>query len=321
MDMDKYTLEQKWNSLLPVGPGYKSLRIDSVCLPDLFVALYNVTTRCLVLQLPQNHNVDFQSTEKTNLSLEYFKETKWIILKLLDNNFTDLFDDLILSIYARVYNMNDVRSYSSELISTFYKWSEFFSDKNDLRLSQETVKGIFGELLVLKEHIAETDAASLNDMLDAWKGPYHNRHDFILARKDQEVKTKEDKSLDVLISSEYQLAAELGKGLDLLVVRILIDSSGISIRDLVMEIRQQIIGKLADFTIILKGLNAYGLNMRTLQEYDDYRYRPIAIDTYDCLASEFPSIIPANLPDTINNVTYNLRITALNNYLVSSKSL
>jgi hypothetical protein len=317
--MDKLQLEQKWKALLPDGPGYTSLRIDGHCIPDLYIGIYNITTRCLILKLPNHQKIDFLSTEKANLSIEFFRETKWIILKLLDNNFIDLFDDLILSLYGRVYGMSDAGQYSSELISTFYKWSEFFSDKATLRLSEEIIRGIFGELLVLKDYIAATDALSLNEMLGYWKGPYKNRHDFILPQKDLEVKTIEDTALDVLISSEFQLAAEPGKGLELMVVRILRDFSGISLRDLLIEIRQLIIAKLADFTIILKGLSTYGLNLRSLEDYDNYRYKPVAIDAYDCIAPDFPKIVQSDLFPAINQVSYQIRTTALNKFLLSSK--
>jgi len=319
--MDKLQLEQKWKALKPDGPGYKSLRIDGNCIPDLFIGIYNVTTRCLILKLPNHQQVDFQSTEKANLSIEFFRETKWIILKLLDNDFIDLFDDLIISIYGRIYDMADAGIYSSELISTFYKWSEFFNDKTTFRLSEETIRGIFSELIVLKDFIVETDAMVLNDMLGYWKGPYNHHHDFILPQKDLEVKTMEDTALDISVSSEYQLSAESGKGLELIVVRILRDSSGISLRDLLIDIRRLVVGKLADFTIILRGLSAYGLNLRGLEDYDGYRYKPIAIDTYDCIAYEFPKIVHANIPAAINQVSYQIRTTALNKYLLSSKKL
>lgn len=319
--MDKLLLEQKWKSLVPDGPGYKSLRIDGVCIPDLFISVYNATTRCLILQLPNNHKVSFQSTEKANLSIEYFRETRWIILKLLDNRFTDLFDDLIISIYGRVCTMSDAGDYSSELISTFYKWSEFFDDRATFRLAEESIRGIAGELLVLKDHITVTEANVLNDLLSCWKGPYNNRHDFVLPQKDQEVKTREDSMLDVTISSEFQLAAEPGKELELVVVRLLRDASGISLRDLVMDIRELLISKLADFTIILKGLSAYGLHLRMLHEYDDYRYRPVAIDTYDCTPEDFPKIISTGIDPTISKVTYHLRVTALDKFLLSSKPI
>jgi len=319
--MDIKQLEEKWKGLTASSKGYNSLRMDANCLPDLFVSVWNSNTRCLILKLPEQHKSDFQSAQKENLSLEFFPETKWIVLKLLDPRFTDLFNDLILSIYNKIWDKNNVWEYSTELVTTFYKWSEFFSDRDAFRLSEEKIRGIFGELIVLKEQIPETPAANLNELLSAWKGPWHNRHDFIFGQTDLEVKTKENSAIDILISSEFQLAPEPGKALELAVVSLKTETAGLSLRDLLLDIMDLISSRGADFSLILKGLSTFGLSPRSLKEYDDYRYTPVSLDGYDCSAPGFPKITPADISPAITQVNYYLRVTALKEYCKSSKPL
>jgi len=319
--MDNKSLEEKWKTLTADSSGYKSLRIDGACVPDLFIGVSNATTRSLILKLPAGNDIDFQSTVKANLSIRFFPETNWIVIDLLDVRFTDLFNDLILSIYNKIAEKNKVAEYSSELITTFYKWSEFFHDKDSLQLSEETIRGIFGELIVLREHITEAPASSLNDLLAAWRGPYHHRHDFAFLQTDVEVKAKEEAAISIQISSEFQLDEDSGKPLELAVVSLRRESAGISLRELVLGIRELIISRLADFTLVLRALTSHGLSIRALQEYDSYRYTPASIEIYDCSAAGFPRITPADLPESINEVGYALRTTALTTFLKTSKKL
>jgi hypothetical protein len=318
--MDIRLLEEKWKLLADNESGNRSLRIDGYCIPDLFVGIQDRSVRCLILKLPAGHAADFQSAEKANLSIELFPDTKWIVLKLLDNRFADLFNDLIFSLYNKICDKNDPREYSRELIGTFYKWSEFFDDRLSFQLSEETVRGIFGELIVLKEFISETSASVLNDLLNGWRGPYNNRRDFILGNKDTEVKTKEDGAADVFISSEFQLDQEAGKEMELMVVNVLPDPDGFSVNDLVLQIREMVTSGLADFTIVLKALAAYGLIPGNLTDYNRFRYKPVSLFVYNCLLPGFPKLVNSAISPLINNVKYNLRVTALNDFLVGSKS-
>jgi hypothetical protein len=319
--MDINELEQKWPILAADSSGYRSLRIDGKCIPDLFIGLYQKSVRCLILKLPPGYAVDFQSTEKANLSIELFAETRWIVLKLLDNGFADLFNDLILSLYNKLWDKTDAKDYSSELIRTFHKWSEFFDNKASFQLPEHSIKGLFGELIVLSEFIKTTSAAYLNDLLNAWKGPYNTGHDFILEKKNVEVKTRDDAAIDVHISSEYQLEPEAGKDLELSIVSIIQNDMGLTLHDLVLIVKDLVIAKLGDFTVILKALSCYGLNIHNLREYDRFKYNPISMSSYNCCADGFPKIVHSGISPSLNNVTYNLRINQLGHFLVGSKSL
>lgn len=118
-------LQKKWEGLSPhkAIKGFRSIRISSECIAELFIGQNNKGNRCLILSLPKEHNVDFQSTFKENLSIELFKDTNYIVLQLTDNTYYDLFDDLILSLYHRIKDKAEVAEYTKEFIQTFYKWS------------------------------------------------------------------------------------------------------------------------------------------------------------------------------------------------------
>ncbi|WP_026899237.1 PD-(D/E)XK motif protein [Daejeonella oryzae] len=316
-------LELKWQ-LISTGQwtGIKSLRIDSESIPDLFIGLSAELKRGLILKLPGNYLPDFQSSVKQNLSLELFPDTRWVVLTLLDEQYIDLFDDLIFSIYNKISNISEASVYVSELLKTYHKWSEFFQENQGNGLTDDAVKGIFGELVVLNDILKSTGSGEINDVLNSWKGPYDTGQDFIGEHKNIEVKTKLNSAAHVRISSEFQLQPEPGKELDLLIVNINPDPlDGNSLKDLVLIIRDYVVSKLGDYTILLKSLSQKGLTIRNLENYDHLKFIALNMVTYSCTDDDFPRLIRTNLPDAINTVSYKLNLTAIQPYLIYDKTL
>lgn len=315
-------LATKWRSLAgPPAEKIRSLRISATCVPDLYVGITPAGQRCLILRLPIGYEADFHSSVKQNLSLELYTETKWVVLTLLDELFNDLFDDLIFSIYNKIRNAAEADRYVSDLLKTYYKWSEFFQDSNSNALSDATIKGIFGELVALHEMIREQPSALLNDLLNSWKGPFDTGHDFIGELKNTEVKTKEQTATHIKISSEYQLQADAGKTLELQVVDLETDpAGGFSLKDAVMLLRDNITSRLGDYTIILHALSQKGLTPRNLTEYDHLRFLPLRITGY-AVNEGFPRIIRSELTDTINTVRYKINLSLVSGYILFEKML
>jgi len=317
--MNNKILENNWASITYTGKSkFDFKRIDTVCIPELNIGFNFLINRCLILELPVSNKVDFQSTVKENLTIEFFKETNYIVIQLTDNNYNDLFNDLIISLYHRIKSLPNVDEYSKELIQTFYKWSEFFEDKKSDRLSTEMIKGLIGELLVLKALVTISPSSKINDVLNSWKGPYDEGHDFELEALSIEVKTKEIYKLDIRISSEYQLEKELDKLLELTVVSVENDPvNGVSIKDLVIEIKDIVTEMLGDTSILLKAISQKGLTLKNLHLYDNFRFRPIHKINYDCTRIEFPKLIKSNVPKEINGLSYNIKIGLLDAYIIS----
>jgi hypothetical protein len=317
--MNNTILESNWNSIIYTGrSSFEFKRIDSACIPELNIGLNSFLNRCLLLELPPINSVDFQTTIKQKLTIEFFKEKNYIVIQLTDSEFNDLFNDLIISLYYRIKNISNVDEYSRELIHAFYKWSEFFEEKKSDRLSIETVKGLIGELIVLRSLIKNSNSTQINDILNSWKGPYDKGHDFELDIKDIEVKTKDVSKLDVKISSEYQLDKELGKILELVVITVEGDPiNGTSVKDLVLENKALILERLGDSSILLKAISQKGLTLKNMSLYDNFRFKAIRSHVYDCSSIEFPKLNKSNIPKEINGLSYNIRVSELDNFIVS----
>lgn len=317
--MRSIELKQKWSGLSenPVTIGFRSLRISADCICELYLAFSKEGRRCLILSLPSNKHLDFKGIQKENLSIEYFREKNLIVLQLNDSDFKDLFDDLILSLYHGIKSISQADEYSNHFIQAFYRWSEFFEDKKSDMLSEEAIKGIMGELLVLKLLITAPDKPEINFLLKAWTGPYDKGNDFELESKNLEVKTKSPSGIDVRISSEFQLEVSRGKGLELFVVSLLSDFTvGIHIGDLILEIKKLVQESSGDNTILWKALSQKNITAKNVSQYDRYRFKPVNWISYNCAAENFPKLSKSSIPEEISSLKYILRTNLLTSFII-----
>lgn len=317
-------LKLKWSGLSDSSPnkGFRSIRISAECIANIFIGVNSDANRCLILALPIEYEFSFKGSVKQNLKIEYFSEKKFIVLQLTDNSFYDLFDDLIISLYQRIKDLENSDDYCKEFIRTFFKWSEFFEESKSDLLSENTIKGIFGELIILKKYIIESNPSIINDVLISWQGPYDKGHDFILNHLDIEVKTKDHAIDNIRISSEYQLDIEFEKPLQLLVVSVENNFiNGFSIKDLLLEIRDLIIDRLGDSTIIFRAINQKGLTLKNVYMYDNFKFKAISKITYDCCLNDFPKLIKSNIPKEVHNVKYSINLNSLKEFIINIEKL
>jgi Putative PD-(D/E)XK family member, (DUF4420) len=317
--MTSIELKQKWSGLSenPVTIGFRSLRISADCICELYLAVSKAGKRCLILSLPSNKHLDFKGIQKENLSIEYFREKNLIVLQLNDSDFNDLFDDLILSLYHGIKSISQVDEYSNHFIQSFYRWSEFFEDKKSDMLSEEAIKGIMGELLVLKLLITAPDKPEINSLLKAWTGLYDKGNDFELESKNLEVKAKSPSGIDVRISSEFQLEVSPGKGLELFVVSLSSDFTvGIHIGNLILEIKKLVQESSGDNTILWKALSQKNITAKNVSQYDRYRFKPVNWISYNCADENFPKLSRSNIPEEIIGLKYMLRTNLLTSFII-----
>ena len=310
-------IQQRWRLIDKTGDGpYNSLRISGDCTPDLFIALDIKGARFMMLRVPDSVNIQCKSVEMENLTLAWYKKTRFILIGLLNSNFEDLYNDLVLSLYNRIKDMSDPFGYTEAFISSFHKWAEFFDGNAAVNLSEKEIKGLLGELVVLKNYINNTnDNARLNDILSSWEGPYDRAHDFYFPGTNIEVKTKEADQVAVRIYNEYQLQPESGKAMFLAVIDVKRDKDGISLNTIITELKTALINRGADVAIFLKALAKAGIRGDMAIQYNDYKWKPLTISFYNCSMSGFPKIISPEIPNSINNVRYNLTVSMLQHFL------
>ncbi|BCY29337.1 PD-(D/E)XK motif protein [Flavobacterium okayamense] len=318
--MNKEIIENIWKKIIPSGEGefeYKLLSKESI--PQLNIGFNKKSQRCLILELPFDFDKTFQQFEKENLSLKYFKKEKCLCIILNDDFFNDLFDDLILSIYSKIYNISNTEEYSELFTRHFFKWSAFFENKKTDGLTREQVKGFIGELFYLK-NLLHSSEISVDDVLISWRGPYDEGHDFIFEFRDYEIKTIESSKNSVRISSEFQLESEKGKELELVVIFVNPDNeNGLSLKSLINDIKTIVLDKLGDNSIFINALAQKGLTIGDLDQYEIYRYTPIGEISYDSTSENFPKLIRSSIPEEINKLNYSISLNLIEEFIINKK--
>ncbi|ADE55744.1 conserved hypothetical protein [Coraliomargarita akajimensis DSM 45221] len=316
-------MEGKWGGIGPTSGqhGLRLLRISGQCIPELSLGLDGNLKRCLVLSLDSIVNLEMPETTREHLSLSLLKEQQiqHVVIKLADAYFNDLFNDLILSIYNKISKIELQSDQARELIRSFYKWSEFFIRSSSSRLSREQIQGLSGELKFLRECVGNEAEMHIDDQLRAWRGPYDNSSDFIFENKSIEVKTILSGKNSVRISSEFQLATEPEKDLELLIFEVdLNPQDGTSLSDQLKLLKEAIYERLGDYTIILETLRQKGLNMSNVSDYDNFRFVFLSKRVFNAADDGFPKLTANNTPQAVDSISYAIKLPLLTEYLVQT---
>lgn len=312
-------IQSIWNTLTHSGQGeFEYQLISRETIPFLNIGYNSIGQRCLILELPPSFDKSFREIEKQNLSLKFFPGEKCLCILLNEDYFKDLFDDLILSVYNKIYQISSPEKYSQEFINHFIKWSAFFENKTYGALSPQEVKGLFGELVYLKELLLTPDI-DVDEILRSWKGPYNEVHDFIFDFKDFEVKTVSDTENYVRVSSEFQMECQNGKELFLSVITLSNNDNGKNIKDLINEIRIINYENGGDNSFFLNALLQKGISISNMDLYDRFRFKIVNLTCYDCNKDNFPKLISEKIPYEICKVTYNLQLNLIDNFITFKK--
>jgi hypothetical protein len=318
--MNKEKIEKIWVDIIHSGKGeFEYQLLSKQTIPQLNIGYNKKEQRCLILELPLRFDKAFQQFEKENLSLKYFSKERCLCIVLNDEYFKDLFDDLILSIYHKIFNISNPEEYSELFTRHFFKWSSFFVNKRNEGLSKDDVKGLIGELLYLKNLLIDSNL-DVDDVLLSWRGPYDDGQDFIFDFTDFEIKTIEKTKNNVRISSEFQLDSEKGKKIELVVISVEFDiNNGISLKSITNEIKSIVLDKLGDNSIFITALSQKGLTIGDLERYDIYRFNPVLETSYDSSNDTFPKLIKSQLPEQINKLKYNIRLNLIEEFIINKK--
>lgn len=314
-------IERRWLSIdVKYITGFRYIRFDKNSKPEFNIGFNSDGFRCIILELPKGFSFDFNYVKKENLSIKNIKKENYIVIELLNINYTDLFNDLLVSLYQKIKDITHAQDYSNEFVLTFGKWIEFFENDRKNQLNEEQIQGLFGEMFILNEYLKKSNPSKINSILSSWKGLYDVANDFEFDLKNVEVKTKKESKLFVKISSEYQLEKELDKDLELLVVSIKIDLiEGKSIHDMLVEIVKLVRANLGDLSILYQALNQKGLTLENLKQYNNHRFIVIKTESFDAGNDDFPKLTISNIVSEVSNLKYKLRVTQLDEFLIKMK--
>ncbi|PWL69744.1 MAG: hypothetical protein DBY30_00230 [Verrucomicrobia bacterium] len=237
------------------------------------------------------------------------------MFSLRDARYEDMFDcfckDIISS--SDIQAVADRNAYAF-FVNRYNKWAALFEKAPNDILSPSVIKGLIGEILVLKNilipQLGEVSA------LEAWMGPLLSPKDFIFEKSWVEVKTISSPVESIQISSIEQLDST-NDG-QIVIVRLdssnLADPDSISINGLFDEmvglLQNPVARNLFEEKLLVIG---YCFN----RLYDNVRFSFKKMELYK-VTPDFPAIKRESIPPAILQAEYNISIPAIEKFKIGT---
>ena len=195
---------------------------------------------------------------------------------------------------------------SSALVRWKY-WKEMFGKKKSQLLDKQEIKGLLGELYVLKHRMIP--AYGCRDAVKSWMGPLAGHKDFEIRRTWYEIKTINDGAVQIIVSSLEQLESEIDGHLILVRVDETSESNekALNLNKMILQITDMIEDPevLEEFRTKLDnvGYTADG-------EYDRSNYIVKGSDMY-LVNDEFPRLRRSEMNNAIGNVKYTILLAGI----------
>ncbi len=212
----------------------------------------------------------------------------------LDEVFTGLVSDVLAAV--EIAPERPLKAFYTVL----NRWRDLFRHA-PAPLGVGQLAGLFGELIVLNELLAEQSTA-----VDFWTGPSGSRHDFAVGSHSIEVKTSTaDRNRTVRIHGINQLQPPAHGSLDLVWIRLeRVPERGMTLAELVGKTRQA----SDDDTGLLFKLAEAGYLPADAGRYHDIRFEIREQRWYE-VHEEFPRIDPHVVPPDVADLEYTLDLS------------
>lgn len=191
----------------------------------------------------------------------------------------------------------------------FVRWRRFWAPDGAGEFSIEWLKGLFGELVVLKQLVDRASAA-----VESWIGPTDPNRDFSGHGIGLEVKTTTARPPVAKIHSLAQLDADSLRSLFLVVVLLAHDGNGRALNEIVRELDGLLEATPAAHETFLERLRKAGYRRELEDRYSEHRFSTEDVRWFE-VTEEFPKITRASFqspPDSrILGVEYMLDLSGL----------
>jgi len=250
------------------------------------------------------------------------KDTRMLVLRLVDSAHRDIFHRLCLDIVAAAGKAPTEREAVSTALARTWRWHHLLQGGGDIRLSPEEQKGLIGELIVLETLVLPYLTAK--DAVSTWLGPFGAPKDFEIGRVCIEAKARRGGATPfVAISSEYQLDTN---GIDELFLHVAElneeqspEKHAFTVTDIAAKCRASI--SLRDDGAVeqFDGLLA-ATGFRWEDDYSDTRWSDGEHHVFR-VDGDFPAIKADSCPAGVSNVRYALDLVACEPYRVTEQTV
>ncbi|WP_392566808.1 PD-(D/E)XK motif protein [Utexia brackfieldae] len=249
-----------------------------------------------------------------NINLNELKTTgnQALVLTLGKHIDQDLFYHLCQTLIQALNEVLDPLVGLSVALSQIKRWKIFMASANAKILSPEEIRGLFAELIFLKQMIKKTKSEYI--ACESWQGPETLHQDFIFFDTAVEIKSLSGREKNTIrISSENQLES-VNNNLFLKVFRLINmpeSEQSCSLNSLVKHIQDSFTDSEA-LELFYNKLAKLGYI--TLPAYDTAKFIVADEQTYR-LEDHFPKLVRTQLLPGIVNVNYEIKLEAITSYI------
>jgi hypothetical protein len=259
----------------------------------------------------------FRIEVKSNAFDYYITERhdrSWLMtLRLIDKSLADVFATLCSDLQEELSNITDELTLLDTVRDKLVSWQKLFEvTKNGLLTSNE-IKGLFCELLILKE-LLENSPYDFRTILSSWNGPRGSDQDFQLPNMNIEVKSIGMDARRIKISSLEQLVSD--KPLFLYVINLQPsgEPNALSISELVDDIEEKVANDASSLRILRTTLLAVGFVGNP--SYDEPKYRLNKKIIYE-VTENFPKLTKSSVGSGIDTAVYTIGIEGIGQFEVT----
>ena len=270
---------------------------------DLYVSLTKPWTTFYLVshyqadEIPNMKNIDITSIKRES-------DGKYV-LKLVnkETKYNRQFQNLCKNIISETSQSSE-QTGPNDVVSVCKKWSSFLKDAKNM--SEETIKGLLGELVFLKNYMIPRFGEY--DAVKSWMQPDFGKQDFIINDTWFEVKAISPDSNHITISSLEQLDSKQYGIISTITLRktSLESNTSITLKQYFQDVCGEIEDNLAK-ELILEKISIYDANCETVKTL---AYEFEGIDLYE-VTDEFPRLIRSNVDDAIQKASYDISLSVI----------
>ena len=233
-----------------------------------------------------------------------------ICLELSDPRYDGVFEVLADDVAVAVASAGSEPAGIATLIGRLNTWQRFLKHHGDSLLSEQEQIGLFAELFVLREFLA--DGLTALDAVDAWRGPWGAAQDFCLANCSVEIKaTASAGSSSFEVSNLAQLDERF---LPCLIVRHLtlvhVEGHGETLPDLVDRVAETLdLSDLSASRRFTDSLLEVGYSQAHRSNYGTAGFSVLS-DRQFRVHADFPRILADEVRGGISACSYSIQLSA-----------
>lgn len=243
-----------------------------------------------------------------------------LCLTLVDFQLKDIFNTLCHDIVGYIIEETEINSILQKFKSRLLKWQNLFERYNNVGLTFEEQRGLFGELYFLREWLNRT--TDYERVVNAWLGPEKELQDFQSNDWAVEVKTTYGNNHQkVHIQSERQLDSSNLNFLYLYHISLDVrNNSGETLNQIVHSIRTTLATAQSGYSLFNIKLLKTGYFDNHISLYEEKGYF-IREDVFYNVVDRFPRIQENDLMNGVGDVKYSIIVSSLDTYSVTHNSI